>query len=165
MAGYVYRGTEHDVTMPTPPPAPAEKRPGRPRTTVCGTSSGYQRHILDGTPTCAPCRKARADYVAAYRAARTGKKGKRRGPYKRTHGSHAGYQQHLRRNERPCFECSEAHRAYNNAGNAKRRNLPPCTNCRRPLAHTHGPLPEGTVRHHAHGLCQACYMRERNHHA
>ena len=163
MAGYVYRGTEHDVTKPKAAPAPARKGPGRPRTTVCGTSSGYQRHLLDGTPTCNPCRKAHAAYVAAYRAVKAGKKAKRQDPSGRTHGTNGGYYQHIRRGERPCFECCDAHRKYTNAGNARRRALKPCTGCQRPMARTHGSLPEGAVRHQAHGLCQACYMRERNH--
>ena len=120
MAGYVYRGTEHDVREPAAAPATPSSIAKR-RRARCGTTGGYHRHLLDGTPTCPPCRKAHADYVAAYREAKSGKRGHRRGPYKRTHGTHAGYQQHLRWGERPCLECANAHRGYNNTYNAKRR--------------------------------------------
>lgn len=32
----------------------------RPRVAVCGTPSGYQRHVRAKEPTCAPCRAAEA---------------------------------------------------------------------------------------------------------
>lgn len=39
----------------------------RRATPVCGTYSGYQKHLRDGTPTCFACRAARADYTRNYR--------------------------------------------------------------------------------------------------
>lgn len=34
---------------------------------VCGTYSGYQKHIRDKEPTCFACRAARAEYARNYR--------------------------------------------------------------------------------------------------
>lgn len=36
--------------------------------TRCGSYAGYQRHIRRKEPTCEPCRKANAVYVAEFRA-------------------------------------------------------------------------------------------------
>jgi hypothetical protein len=33
----------------------------------CGTPAGVAQHYREGTPTCADCRKARADYMRARR--------------------------------------------------------------------------------------------------
>ena len=51
---YTYKGTPAR-------PKPAKKR-GRPRSenTDCGTTGGYNRHRIDGTPKCLPCRAANA---------------------------------------------------------------------------------------------------------
>jgi len=38
---------------------------------VCGTYSGYQKHIRDKEPTCFPCRAARAEYTRNYRASKS----------------------------------------------------------------------------------------------
>jgi hypothetical protein len=33
----------------------------------CGTHAGWNQHMRDGTPVCAPCRKAKTDYTREYR--------------------------------------------------------------------------------------------------
>ena len=35
---------------------------------VCGTYSGYQKHIRDKVTPCFPCKAARAEYTRNYRA-------------------------------------------------------------------------------------------------
>jgi hypothetical protein len=37
---------------------------------VCGTYSGYQKHIRDRSTPCFPCKAARAQYTRNYRQAR-----------------------------------------------------------------------------------------------
>jgi hypothetical protein len=37
---------------------------------VCGTYSGYQKHIRDKVTPCFPCKAARAEYTRNYRKAR-----------------------------------------------------------------------------------------------
>ena len=37
---------------------------------VCGTYSGYQKHLRDKTPACYPCKAARAEYTRNYRKLR-----------------------------------------------------------------------------------------------
>lgn len=37
---------------------------------VCGTYSGYQKHIREKEPTCFACRAARAEYTRNYRKLR-----------------------------------------------------------------------------------------------
>ncbi len=37
---------------------------------VCGTYSGYQKHIRDKEPSCFPCKAARAEYTRNYRSKR-----------------------------------------------------------------------------------------------
>jgi hypothetical protein len=37
---------------------------------VCGTYSGYQKHIRNKEETCFPCRSARAEYTRQYRKLR-----------------------------------------------------------------------------------------------
>ena len=37
-----------------------------------GTYTGYQWHVREGVPTCAPCRAAKAAYQRQYRATRPG---------------------------------------------------------------------------------------------
>jgi WhiB family redox-sensing transcriptional regulator len=39
---------------------PAQKRKS-PEAAVCGTNSGYRRHVRDKTTICGPCRQAHAD--------------------------------------------------------------------------------------------------------
>lgn len=39
----------------------------------CGTEKGYNRHRADGTPRCAPCKTAHAEYEAKRRIARQGR--------------------------------------------------------------------------------------------
>lgn len=39
-------------------------------TSHCGSVRGYQDHVRDGSPKCAPCRRAHADKRAAYRRRR-----------------------------------------------------------------------------------------------
>ncbi|MDQ0102328.1 hypothetical protein J2T10_001974 [Paenarthrobacter nicotinovorans] len=39
----------------------------RRETPVCGTYSGYQRHIRDKKTPCLPCKAARAEYTRNYR--------------------------------------------------------------------------------------------------
>lgn len=46
---------------------PANHRRAMP---VCGTYSGYQKHLRDKTGTCLPCRAARAEYTRNYRKLR-----------------------------------------------------------------------------------------------
>jgi hypothetical protein len=49
------------------PPKPKRKSP---EPAVCGTNSGYRKHVRDKTPICGPCRRAHAD--ADNRLRRTG---------------------------------------------------------------------------------------------
>lgn len=37
---------------------------------VCGTYSGYQKHLRDKNPACYPCKAARAEYIRNYRKLR-----------------------------------------------------------------------------------------------
>ena len=37
---------------------------------VCGTYSGYQKHLRDKTTACYPCKAARAEYTRNYRKLR-----------------------------------------------------------------------------------------------
>lgn len=41
---------------------------GRPVTAEHGTLAGYRRHRRDGEQPCAPCRRANAEHVRAFRA-------------------------------------------------------------------------------------------------
>jgi len=55
MAGYVYRGTEHDVK-------PARQYAGF-NPDKCGTTRGYYQHTNYSVPHCDPCRASMAEYV------------------------------------------------------------------------------------------------------
>lgn len=69
---YVYKGNQKDAAepiepAPAPEPMPAPKEPQRRGRkpvygTGCGTPAGAATHRREGTPTCDPCRKARALY-------------------------------------------------------------------------------------------------------
>lgn len=44
--------------------------PGRGRSRECGTVAAHSRHVRRGETPCAPCRRARSDYVRSLRQGR-----------------------------------------------------------------------------------------------
>lgn len=70
MPGYIYKGTNLDVS------APMRKKPGRNPAphdpTLCGTRLGYKQHERMDTPKCQPCLAANTEYRRALRASRKG---------------------------------------------------------------------------------------------
>ncbi|UUU21683.1 WhiB family transcriptional regulator [Streptomyces sp. DSM 40750] len=78
------------------------QRPKRKRA-ECGTRSGYQRHLREGTEICAPCRQANRD---ADNLRRTGTTKTSRQPA--PCGTRGGYQRHRRDGEAACDACRQA---------------------------------------------------------
>lgn len=69
----------------------------------CGTRGGYQRHLREKTPICAPCRQANTD---ADNLRRTGATKAPRQPA--PCGTRGGYQRHRRNGEAACDACRQA---------------------------------------------------------
>ena len=84
-----------------------DKDPARPRRkeAKCGTTAGYKRHTVDGTPRCQPCKDAVA---VATRIRRRRKKTTIRPQC----ATYAGYMRHKRADEQACDACKKAYTQY-----------------------------------------------------
>jgi hypothetical protein len=123
MSGYVYRGTQRDVTQPARP-APARKPKPKPvfNPEHCGTTRGYAQHIKTGTPKCQPCKDANTAYSRDYWARRkTGQLLPRKGFDPSRCGDRKGYLHHRRHKVPPCQPCREANSRHSAEYRAKRK--------------------------------------------
>lgn len=46
---------------------PKQSRPANRKVAQCGTRAGYARHLKQGEPTCADCKRAQTEAVIRYK--------------------------------------------------------------------------------------------------
>lgn len=81
------------------------------RAAVCGTRSGYQRHLRNGEQTCPACREANTA-VQRQRTAALREPGTPSGRQRPACGTVSGYSGHVKRHETTCEACKAAQAAY-----------------------------------------------------
>jgi hypothetical protein len=105
MAGYVYRGTDFDVSEPTKPLA-VRRYAGA----VCGTRPGYMKHRANDEDPCPDCVDANASYSRDYRE-RVKARSVKRGWSPAKCGTLSGHRAHYRHSVPLCEPCRVANAA------------------------------------------------------
>lgn len=108
-----------DVVYQPAPKVRAKKSPGRPRVAVCGTQSGYKKHLRLGEAVCDDCRTSEAKRVRDYRGVSSGPR------VLQPCGTPAAALRHRRLGEEVCDPCrlaiNEANRRYREVAPGDRR--------------------------------------------
>lgn len=97
---------------PPTPPAPAKRKPGRPRKPAKhGTIRRYRQHLADREPPCDACKAANSAAHREYDASRGVRTGAIGRPRTAECGTREGYNRHLADDEEACDACKAANAA------------------------------------------------------
>lgn len=102
---------------PKPKPKALRDLPKPRKQAVCGTPSGYGRHVRAKEPACQPCKDALAKAARDRRAELTPIPARKPSVC----GTPAGYMKHRRNKEQACPPCNTANNAKSREANARKK--------------------------------------------